>query len=175
MSKSKNSLPLKTKILNITIPLLVGLVLSTIFKYYLISPISIDNKYMEPTYKQGDTAYVWRIFRLKNLKIGDVVLSKSPLDPNYQFIGRIAGKAGDRIEITKRIVLRNGAPLEPSLFPMFDSNQIPLIPSGKTESDDLPAFTVPEKTFFLISDNLEMGVDSRTLGSIPENLVIGKL
>ncbi|MCZ8343651.1 MAG: signal peptidase I [Leptospira sp.] len=175
MSKSKNSVPLKTKILNILVPLLVGLVLSTVFKYYIISPIHVENNYMEPTYKQGDTAYVWRIFRTKNLKIGDVVLSKSPLDANSQLLGRIVGKAGDRIEISKRIVLRNNSPLEPNLFPMFDTNQIPMIPAGKTESDDLSAITVPEKTFFIISDNLEIGVDSRTLGPIPENLIIGKL
>lgn len=130
---------------------------------------------MEPTLKNGSTAYFNRLFRSKHLGIGDVVLVRSPLDPKSVLIARIVGKPGDTIYVQKRMVFRNGALLDPTSFPESASNDIPMIPPGKTESDDMPKLTVPEKSFFLLADNRELGVDSRTLGVIQEGHVIATL
>lgn len=175
MSKSKSSIPLNKRLLSLFIPLSIGLLLAIVFKTFVITPIEIQNDYMMPTYKTGDTAYLFRFFRSKNLRIGDIVLSKSPFDSESFFLGRIVGKPGDTISISKRIVYRNGNPLDSQIFPMFDSKTIPLIPPQKTEYDEMEKLTVPDKSFFVLADNVEIGVDSRTLGTIPENLIVGKL
>lgn len=175
MSKSKNKVPFKTKLYAFFVPLFVGLISAILVKYYIITPVHIPNQFMEPTLKNGSTAYFNRLFRTKNLGIGDVVLVRSPLDPQSVLIARIVGKPGDSIYVQKRMVFRNGTLLDPTSFPESASNDIPLIPQGKTESDDMPKLTVPEKSFFLLADNRELGVDSRTLGVVQESQVIATL
>ncbi|PJZ45565.1 signal peptidase I [Leptospira brenneri] len=175
MSKSKNKVPFKTRLYAFLIPLFLGLVFAVLFKYYVITPVHIPNQFMEPTLKKGSTAYFNRLFRVKQLGIGDVVLVRSPLDPESFLIARIVGKPGDTIYVQKRMVFRNGSLLDPTSFPESSPGEIPLIPQGKTESDDLPKLTVSEKSFFLLADNRELGVDSRTLGVVPENQIIATL
>lgn len=175
MSKSKNKVPFKTKLYAFFVPLFVGLISAILVKYYIITPVHIPNQFMEPTLKNGSTAYFNRLIRFKDLGIGDVVLVRSPLDPQSVLIARIVGKPGDSIYVQKRMVFRNGTLLDPTSFPESASNDIPLIPQGKTESDDMPKLTVPEKSFFLLADNRELGVDSRTLGVIQESQVIATL
>ncbi|XDD45126.1 signal peptidase I [Leptospira sp. WS39.C2] len=175
MSKSKNKVPLKTKIIVILVPLSIGLFSASFVKYKVVMPLSIPNGYMEPTLKQGSTAYFTKWFRKSQIGIGDVVLVTSPLDPNSYFIARIVGKPGDSIAVQKRMVFRNGTVLDPNLFPEPTTQSIALIPQGKTEHDDMKEVTVPEKIFFLLADNREIGVDSRTLGPIQESQIIAVL
>ncbi|MCG6153024.1 signal peptidase I [Leptospira bandrabouensis] len=175
MSKAKNKVPFKTRLLTFAIPLFVGLIAAVVVKYYVFTPVHIPNQFMEPTLKIGSTAYFNRLFRSKHLGIGDVVLVRSPLDPNSVLIARIVGKPGDTIYVQKRMVFRNDTLLDPTSFPESSSNEIPMIPPGKTESDDMPKVTVPEKSFFLLADNRELGVDSRTLGVVQESHVIATL
>lgn len=175
MSKTKSKVPLKTKLISILLPMGIGLGLSLYVKYKVLLPISITNVYMEPTLKQGETKYFSKWFRKDNLGIGDVVICHSPSDPNSYFIARIIGKPGDSISIQKRFVFRNGTILDPTLFPEPATQNIPLIPQGKTEHDDMNPITVPEKTFFLLADNREMGVDSRILGPIQESQIFAVL
>lgn len=175
MSKSKNKVPFKTRLYAFLIPLFLGLVSAVLVKYYVFTPVHVPNQFMEPTLKSGSTAYFNRLFRSKQLGIGDIVLVRSPLDSESVFIARIVGKPGDTIYVQKRMVFRNGSLLDPSSFPESASSDIPLIPQGKTETDDMPKLTVPEKSFFLLADNRELGVDSRTLGVVQESHVIATL
>ncbi|TGL17015.1 signal peptidase I [Leptospira yanagawae] len=175
MSKQKNKVPLKTKLIAILLPMGIGLVFALFVKYKILLPVSISNGYMEPTLKQGETKYFTKWFRKDNLGIGDVVIAVSPTDPKSYLIARIIGKPGDSISIQKRFVFRNGTILDPALFPEPSSQTIPLIPSGKTEHDDMNPVTVPDKTFFLLADNRENGVDSRTLGPIQESQIFAVL
>ncbi|MCW7466141.1 signal peptidase I [Leptospira levettii] len=172
MSKTKSKVPLKTKLIVILLPMGIGLVSAMFVKYKVLLPVAIPNSYMEPSLKKGDTAYFNRFYRKSQLGIGDVVIATSPLDPNSTFIARIIGKRGDSISIQKRMVFRNGTILDPTMFPEPSTQSIALIPAGKTEHDDMNPVTVPEKHFFLLADNRELGVDSRTLGTIQESQII---
>ncbi|XDD41566.1 signal peptidase I [Leptospira sp. WS60.C2] len=175
MSKQKNKVPLKTKLLIILLPLGIGLISSTIVKYKILLPVSVTNSYMEPTLKKGDTAYFNRWYRKSQLGIGDVVIFLSPLDSKSYVIARIIGKPGDKISIQKRMVFRNDSILDPSLFPEPSTQMVPLIPQGKSEHDEMSPITVPEKHFFLLADNREIGVDSRVLGAIQESSIYAVL
>ncbi|TGL66409.1 signal peptidase I [Leptospira jelokensis] len=175
MSMSKQKIPLKTKLIAILLPMGIGLTFALFVKYKVLLPVSISNGYMEPSFKQGETKYFTRWFRKDNLGIGDVVIAVSPSDPNSYVMARIIGKPGDSISIQKRFVFRNGTILDPALFPEPSTQTIPLIPQGKTEHDDMKEVTVPEKSFFLLADNREIGVDSRTLGPIQESQIFAVL
>jgi signal peptidase I len=175
MSKSRNNLTPKDHFIRVGFPLLLAILLAFIVKHKIFTPLEVENSFMEPTFKKGDTVYINRFSRVKNLLVGDVILVKSPLQPEVYILARILGKAGDEIQITSREALRNGNPIPNAIFPNTKQSILPILPVGKSESDHHPKFTVPEKTLFLLADNREIGIDSRELGPIAEDLIVGKV
>jgi len=175
MSKSRNNLTIKDHLFRVGFPLLLALILVLIVKFNFFTPLEVSNSFMEPTYKRGDTVYINRLARTKNLLIGDVVLVKSPLQKDLYILARILGKAGDEIEISSREAYRNGTAVSNDIFPISKENKLPILPQGKSESDHRAKLIVPEKSIFLLADNREMGIDSRELGPISEELIVGKV
>ena len=175
MSKSKQKLSTKERFFRVGLPLLLAIILTFIIKYKILTPLEISNSFMEPTYKLGDTVYINRYARIKHLLVGDVILVKSPVDKNSYILARILGKGNDEIQIIARKAFRNGIEVSEDLFPQNAVQNLPILPEGKSDSDHYPKFTVPEKTLFLLADNREKGIDSRELGPIPEDLVVGKV
>ncbi|TGN18200.1 signal peptidase I [Leptospira idonii] len=175
MSKSRQKLTIKDRFLQVGIPLLLGAVLATVFKYKILTPLEVANSFMEPSFKKGDTVYINKLFSAKSLLVGDVVLAKSPLNPESYILARVLGKPGDQISISKREAFRNGIQVPRETFPVKEKENFSLLPSGKTESDEKQNITVPEKNYYLLCDNREMGIDSRELGPVQETFIIGKV
>ncbi len=130
---------------------------------------------MEPTFHKGETLYINRLIRTKNLLVGDVVLARSPMQTDVFILARILGKAGDEIQISAREAFRNGSILSTDVFPMSKKQTLPILPEGKSASDHRSKFIIPEKSVFLLVDNREIGIDSRELGPIPEENIVGKV
>ncbi|BDA79278.1 signal peptidase I [Leptospira kobayashii] len=175
MSKSRQKISVKARFFQVGAPLLIALILAFIFKLKVLTPLEVSNSFMEPSFSQGKTVYINKLTSVKSLLVGDVVLAKSPLDENSYILARILGKPGDEVYISAREAYRNGNPVSDEIFPKPKSQNLPILPTGKTESDEKPKLIVPEKTFFLLCDNREIGIDSRELGPIPESLIIGKV
>ncbi len=175
MSKSKNNLTSKDHFLRVGFPLLIAIVSVLIVKSKIFTPLEITNSFMLPTYKTGDTVYINRLSLAKNLLVGDVVLVRSPLQKDVYLLARILGKSGDEIQITGREAFRNGSLVSSEIFPTPKETKLPILPQGKSESDHVSKVTVPEKSLFLLVDNREMGIDSRELGPISEDLLVGKV
>ncbi len=175
MSKSKSNLTAKDHFYRVGFPLILALVVVFFVKNKFFTPLEVTNSFMEPTYKKGDTVYINRMARTKNLLIGDVVLVRSPLQNDVYLLGRILGKAGDEIQIKAREAFRNGNIVSTEVFPVLQETKFPILPEGKSESDHRPKFIVPDKSLFVLADNREMGIDSRELGPISEDLIVGKV
>ncbi len=175
MSKSRQSASIKDRLTKVGAPLLISIVLVLIFKSHVITPLEITNDFMEPTFKAGDTVYVNRFSRPKNLLVGDIILVRSPYNQDEYVIGRILGKGGDQVQVSSRIAYRNNTPVTTELFPTPNKQTLPILPQGKSDSDHRASMIVPEKSVFIIADNREHGIDSRELGSIAEELIVGKI
>lgn len=164
----------QTRFLSFVLPLALGYFLSWVVKTWILTPLEVDHDFMEPTITKNTRITLQRMFLGKNIGIGDIVLAKSPTNEELYVLARIVGKPGDTIEVQKRVVLRNGEILDPTDFPRVTKGEIPLFPKGKSEYDDSHKLLVPDKHFYLLSDNLEKGVDSRVLGPFPESSIVGK-
>lgn len=175
MSKSKNQLTLKDHFLRVGFPLFLAIIMVWIVKSKVFTPLEISNSFMLPTFKKGDTVYINRLSLAKNLLVGDVVLVRSPLQKEVYVLARILGKSGDEIQIKGREAFRNGSMVSAEIFPTPKNTKLPILPPGKSESDHVTKVTVPEKSLFLLVDNREMGIDSRELGPISEDLFVGKV
>jgi len=120
---------------------------------------------------------------------GDVVVFRHPRDPNVDYIKRVVGLAGDRVQLRDAILYLNGKPVprEPqagaSGDPAFKQSRETL-PNGRAyrvlETSESAAqnseeFNVPPGFFFVLGDNRGNSLDSRykDLGYIPIANVIG--
>lgn len=97
----------------------------------------------------------------------DIVVFEFPEDPSKDFIKRVIGLPGDRIEIRDKKVYRNGQPLEEE----YTQHTDPLIVSRR---DNMGELTVPDGKYFVLGDNRDESYDSRFWGFVDRNKMKGK-
>ncbi|MBW5448607.1 signal peptidase I [Cohnella sp. CFH 77786] len=165
--------------------LAVAFVVSSVIGIFIIQPYEVEGHSMDPTLHDGERVYVSklphtfsylpaygdiviidsRVGRSRSLK--DDVLENpifnlfSNKDSRIFFIKRVIGKPGDVLEIKNHQVYRNGKPLtEPYI---------------KERMDDVTdaKWTVPAGHIFVMGDNRNISDDSRSLGFIPLDHVLG--
>jgi signal peptidase I len=92
---------------------------------------------------------------------GDVIVFRSPTNPDRDFIKRVIGVSGDTVEIRSGVVYVNDEPLvEP--YTTGTTN----CPCGPWE--------VEAGKYFVLGDHRNNSSDSRVIGAISEESIIGK-
>jgi signal peptidase I len=92
---------------------------------------------------------------------GDVIVFQSPRYADRDFIKRIVGVPGDKVEIRDSVVYINDEPLEETYT------------QGATNCPCGPWY-IEEGQYFVLGDHRSNSSDSRQFGSIPEGSIIGK-
>lgn len=125
----------------------------------------------------------------QEIKHGDIIVFRYPVDIRQTFVKRVIGIPGDRIKILNRQVIRNGSPIdEPykvhkmdfvdSYRDNFPSQ--PILPVSEGAIDMLEKhvtsgeIVVPENSYFAMGDNRDNSLDSRYWGFVPRENIIGK-
>lgn len=136
---------------------------------FLFRPFEVKGESMFPTFHDSEYLITNIIgMKLSDPKPGDVVVFKSPDDPERDFIKRVIGIAGDNVSINEGHVYVNGKLLDESAY---------LKPEVKTYGgsflQDGKEVTVPEGYFFVLGDNRSFSSDSREWGFVPKKNIIG--
>lgn len=141
-----------------------AIVVAYFLQAFIVKPFQIPSESMYPTLMPGDRVLVNRLaYRSGQPRRGDIIVFKSPNDPEVDFIKRVVAIGGDTIEIKRGTVLLNGEPLVETYI----------------KSPDISTFnmqTVPQGTVFVLGDNRGDSQDSRFWQSpwLPVEDVIGK-
>lgn len=212
MQRSKTSGGVVELVKTVVIALVIAFGIRTI----AFEPFNIPSGSMEPTLLIGDYLFVskfsygystyslpygvhlfsGRIFG-RQPERGDVVVFKLPRDPQIDYIKRIIGLPGDRIQMKGGILYINGEPVKRERTEDFVNTEngvltrtpqyIETLPNGVKHpilemTDDGPldntgVYVVPPDHYFAMGDNRDNSLDSRVQGStgvgyVPaENLV----
>lgn len=125
---------------------------------------------MENTFHTGDYILTSKIsYKLAPPKRGEIVVFKSPGNPDIDYIKRIIGLPGDHILITGSQVRVNGQLLNET----YIGSQTAAMPGGFIQ--DGVEVVVPPDHLFVMGDNRARSSDSREFGFIPLNDIIGKV
>ena len=185
--------------------LFYALIIAVIIRSLLIQPFYIPSSSMEPTLLVGDRLFVTKysygyskhsfpfsppilenrvIF--KEPKRGDVVVFKTPADNRTDYIKRLIGLPGDRIQfLDSNLYINNNEVLKSRLTrnsKIYCGNStidsftfLEKLPNGKQytsaymknfpfQNSDI--FIVPEDYYFFLGDNRDCSKDSRFLSSV---------
>lgn len=193
--------------------LLIALVLAIGFRTFFFEPFHIPSGSMKPTLLIGDYIFVsktsygysryslpfgipiikGRLIETKPER-GDVVVFKKPGEEGTNYIKRLVGYAGDKIQVKQGVLYINGdAVYRQRIDDFVDDNftsipqYIETLPNGvsyrildqnpQSRTDNTIEYTVPKGHYFFMGDNRDNSQDSRILsavGYVPEINLVGK-
>jgi signal peptidase I len=168
--------------------LFIALILALVIRAFLVQAFSIPSGSMQPTLLIGDYLLVNKFaFGIRNPltnKIwiptgkpqrGDVVVFIFPQDPSKDYIKRVIGLPGDRIQIINKKVFINGKVYNTPQA-VYDDPVIIPPPQRPTDSarDNMGPVEVPANSYFVMGDNRDHSYDSRFWGFVPMDNFQGK-
>jgi signal peptidase I len=196
-----------------------ALLLALIIRTLLFQPFSIPSGSMRPTLLEGDYLFVtkWAYGYSKNSlpfspplfsgrifgsdpKRGDVVVFKFPPNPSLDYIKRVIGLPGDRIQMRDGQLFINGEPVKREKVGQIDNPDITemnrpvdvyreTLPNGVSYdtldlspnaiTDNTQEYVVPAGHYFMMGDNRDNSTDSRFpppsgVGFVPAENLVGR-
>lgn len=194
-----------------------AVLIALVIRTFAYEPFNIPSGSMIPTLLVGDYLFVSKLsygysdhslpFSMPLIpgrvlfsepERGDVAVFKLPSDNNTDYIKRLIGLPGDRIQVVKGILNINGKAVERRRVDDYvqrnvagNIRRIPryleTLPNGRShyileESDrgpydNSPVYTVPEGHYFAMGDNRDRSRDSRFqdgVGFIPAKNLVGR-
>lgn len=143
-------------------------VLSLVIITFVVQAFYIPSGSMEPTLQVGDRILVGKLsYRVGAIHRGDVIVFHYPLNPGKDFVKRVVGLGGERVELKDGVVLINGRPIS-ELYPTA------LAGGDRSCTSNYGPQVVPAGNLFVLGDNRCNSEDSRFFGYVPVPNVIGK-
>ncbi|MEP4476422.1 MAG: signal peptidase I [Lentilitoribacter sp.] len=207
--KSSSSLSENVKVL------IQAIILAVFIRTILFQPISIPSSSMEKTLLVGDYLFVskfsygyskfslpfspnlfdGRIFG-SDPERGDIIVFRPANEPGTDYIKRLVGLPGEKIQVTDGVLYINGEAVKRELVGDYTPEGaqgagagVPIyketLPNGvsydtldlspRSPGDNTREFTVPEGHYFMMGDNRDNSSDSRfAVGFVPYENLVGK-
>ncbi len=143
--------------------LFIGGLLVALTHIFLVQVSVVRGLSMSPSLRDGDRLMVDRIsYSLTNVDRFDVVVLRYPKNPKVDFVKRVIGLPGDRIELRGGLLHVNGENLPERFAHIVDVHA-----HG--------AWLVPRDSFFVLGDNRPISCDSREFGMVRRANLQGKV
>lgn len=136
---------------------------------FIVSPQEINGASMEPNFHNGEYILTSKVlYKFRDPQRGDVVIFKSPLNKEIDYIKRIIGLPGDAVELKNNSFYVNGQKVdEPYLEP-----GVTIFGGSYLQEGGAPVL-IPPGTYFVSGDNRPHSSDSREFGPIAKEDFIG--
>lgn len=104
------------------------------------------------------------------IKRGDVIVFRFPSDRSKDFIKRVVGLPGDKVELRNKVIYINDKKWDEH----FGVNKGGLYGEETEKNVNFGPYTVPENTVFVMGDNRDRSYDSRYWGTVPVSDIKGR-
>lgn len=137
-------------------------------RYFLIQPFYVKGASMEPNFYDHEYLIIDELtYRFRDPYRGEIVVFKYPRDPSQYFIKRVVGLPGETIEVTDGNVTLyntehpNGLVLEETYLEESTTGKVRV--------------TLADDEYYVLGDNRDSSLDSRSFGPITRDDVIGRV
>jgi signal peptidase I len=165
--------------------IIFALILALIIRAFVVQAYKIPSGSMLDTLLIGDHILVNKfiygvrmpftnktIIPVSKPERGDIVVFKAPVDPPKDFIKRVIGLPGDKIEIRNKKLYINDKRFSSEPYAKYED---PKIYKGfLNPRDNFGPITVPDNSYFMMGDNRDNSTDSRFLGCIEYDRLKGE-
>ena len=197
--------------------IIFAMLIALFVRTFAFEPFNIPSSSMVPSLLVGDFLFVSKYsygysklsilngFPLFDGRIlstppqrGDVVVFKLPTDEHTDYIKRLIGLPGDRVQVIHGILHINGEAVKREVVGKVRFERsggqlaeaihyLETLPNGKVHDiyeegddrplDNTPVYTVPPRHYFMMGDNRDNSQDSRVMskvGFVPEENLVGR-
>lgn len=145
----------------------LAIVVAILIKSFIFNTTYVLGSSMYPTLHEKDRLFTNKVvLYFTEPNVGDIIILKAPDNPDKDYIKRVVGLPGDKVEIIDGKVYLNGKVLD----------EYYLEEGSYTLTYDETQWLVPEGYVFVLGDNRAEGAskDSRYFGCIPIDSIKGK-
>jgi signal peptidase I len=169
---------------------LIQLLLALLIRWFICEPFDIPTDSMSPNVNKGAYLFINKfIYGYSDPKRGDIIVFKIK-NANIDYIKRIIGMPGDRIQIKQGILYINDVAVPQKEIADYQlSHQfIETLPNGveykilidtiESPLNNTDVYSVPDNSYFVMGDNRDHSEDSRVMGKIgfvPKQTIAGPL
>lgn len=183
--------------------ILLAILLAMGVRYFILTAYKVPTGSMQPSLRPGDFIFSWRL-AYRDLggsffsdatgevpKRGDLIVFTYPNQANISYLKRVVGIPGDKIEIKEgrlwlndnlskyTVPTQNYENPNSNLFEIlveddgYTSHPVILELNGKQKN--FGPLVVPPGEVFVLGDNRDASDDSRYWGTVPVNLIQGRV
>jgi signal peptidase I len=164
-------------------PIVVAILIALFIRTFVVQAFKIPSSSMEPTLLVGDYILVnkfiygiripytdIKFFQFRKPQRGNVIVFVFPLDPSKDFIKRVIGTEGEKVEIINKKIYINDKLIDD---PWGNFEKIGSV-QYRQAIENFGPVVVPKDSLFVMGDNRNNSEDSRFWGFLHVNAVKGK-
>lgn len=147
----------------------VMFLLAFVIRAYIVQTFVVEGQSMEPNFHDGEYLLIDKVsYRFKEPQRGDVVVFISLEDQKLHFIKRVIGLPGEAVEITQNRIFINNNQIQEDYLKRGEQTLI-----GDNFINDFKT-VIPQDHYFVLGDNRQNSKDSRLIGLIPKQNIVGR-
>ena len=165
-------------------PIIIAVLIALFVRTFIVQAFKIPSSSMEPTLLVGDYLLVnkfiygtrlpfidKKILEFKKPRRGDIIVFIYPKDRSKDFIKRVIGEEGEKVEVIQNKIYINDQLIEDPWGYYSEKNPLArYLPSMERYGP----VVVPKDSLFVMGDNRDNSQDSRFWGFVTLNEVRGK-
>ena len=144
--------------------IIISIAIAVVVIVFLYQPVKVEGTSMMPWLHDQERIFVNKfVYRFEDIRRGDIVVFRFPLDPTKSYIKRVVGLPGDEIELVRGQLYINGRHVEE-----------PYIRQDFQDLSTYPPVSVPADSYYVLGDHRNTSNDSRTWGTVGRDFIVGK-